>query len=78
MGLYAPFPKTTSAYHKDVGLNEYFGEAPRGFKSSMAGWQIFRMTKTGNNWIIQFPNGDDSPKYIWDNVESYTYRELGT
>jgi hypothetical protein len=84
MGIYSPKPGKTDAYHKDSSSNEYFGSAPKGVKSSTVGWQIFVMWKTGSNWIIYYPvdsdtgKASDQPKFVWDNCETYTYRELGT
>jgi len=74
---YEPTPNATDAYHTD-GTHKWFGKASKGALTSMARWQIIKMEYTGNDWIIKYPQGDDSPKFVWDSVESYTYRELGT
>jgi hypothetical protein len=72
------------AYDKDSSNNEYFGKAAKGTPTAKAGWSICKMTYTGNNWVLQYPQdsvtslGTDAPKFIWDNVESLTYRVLGT
>jgi hypothetical protein len=84
MGIFSPKPGKTDAYHKDSASNEYFGSAPKGVETASAGWQIFVMWKTGDNWIILWPvdtttgKASDQPKFIWDNVEGYTFRVLGT
>ncbi len=84
MSLYSSKPGKTDAYHKDGNDNEYFGVAARGVGTSVSGWQIFVMWKTGDNWIILYPVdtttglASDQPKFVWDDVESYTYRVLGT
>jgi hypothetical protein len=82
MGFYDRVPGYTTAYHND-GTHEYFGKAPKGMNTSDSAWQIFKMeydtsySTAGDPWIIKWPNGDDSPKYIWDNVGTYSYYILG-
>jgi len=82
MGFYNPTPGFTNAYHND-GTHEYFGKGPKGAKTSDAQWSIFKMEydtgydTAGDNWIIKYPDGTDAPKFIWDNVESLTYKLLG-
>jgi hypothetical protein len=84
MGFYTPTPNHTDAYHKDASNNEYFGKAAKFTNTSMAGWAIFKMEYTGSNWVIKYPVDTDTgvasaaPKFIWDDVESYTYSILGT
>ena len=79
--FYTPTPSTTDAYHKDASGHEYYGKAPKGKTSSQAAWQIFKMEYTGDNWIILYPAdngiGSDQPKFVWDDVETYTYVHLG-
>jgi len=74
--IFEPQPNVTHAYHKDVSGDEYYGTATRGATPSKARWVIFKIEYTGKNWIMKYPNGDDNPKYIWDNVESLSYKEL--
>lgn len=76
MGFYEVIPGHTTAYHKDSALDEYFGKAPRAAKTSDSRWQIFKKEYTDDNWIIKWPSGSDDPKYVWDDVESYTYELL--
>ena len=72
-----PFEKRlNTAYHKDSTSDEYFGWADRGALTSEAKWSIMKIDYTGNNWIAKWPNGDDRFRYIWDNVETYTYQSL--
>ena len=78
LDYFGPFPNGTFAYHKDLSNDEYFGKAAKGTKTSDPRWMIAKQKFTGVNWIIVYPNGEDSPKFIWDSVESYSYRELGT
>jgi len=83
MSYFGPMPTTTNAYAKDSG-DEYFGEAARGATVSHAKWMIFKMEYSGDNWLIVFPvdtstnKASAEPKFIWDDVLTYTYRELGT
>jgi hypothetical protein len=80
--FYEPKKNLTDAYHTD-GTHKWFGRAPKGTLTSVASWQIMKMEYTGNNWIIKWPRdpvtllGTDAPKFIWDNVETYTYQLLG-
>ena len=82
--FYESIPNCTDAYHRGTDNNDYYGKASKGNKTSSSGWQIFRQTYSGQNWIMQFPvdtdtgKASDAPKFVWDNVEAYTYRELGT
>jgi hypothetical protein len=84
MGYYGPFPTSFIAYHKDGSGNEYLGEAAKGTSSSSPKWKILQLNYTGDNWIMYFPvdndtgKASDEPKFVWDDVESYIYRELGT
>ena len=78
MKYYEPVKNMTQAYHKDSSGNEYFGMAARGATTAKAVWVIYRIKYTGDNWIIEFAEGTDAPKFIWDSVESYTYSLLGT
>ena len=76
---FGPFPNTTAAFHKDGSNNEYYGRAAKGAKESNARWQIVKLEKTGTtDWITKYPDGTDAPKFIWDDVESLTYKLLGT
>ena len=83
MGYYNATPGKTDAYATDSG-HEYFGLAARGAKTSTAAWQIFVMWKTGSNWVIMYPIdsttglASDQPKFVWDDVLTYTYGVLGT
>jgi len=74
---FGPFPATTTAYHL-WGVDKCYGTAARGSKTSDPRWMIMMMDYTGDDWIIKYPNGDNSPKYVWDDVETYNYYLLGT
>lgn len=87
--FYESMPNVTDAYHlASDELDDYYGKAPKGKKTSDASWQIFRQHYTlsdkGKDWIMQYPvdpvtgKASDAPKFVWDDVETYTYRELGT
>lgn len=51
----------------------YIGEAPVGSPTSRAIWRIKRMTLTGNNFDIDWADGNDDFDNIWDNRASLTY-----
>lgn len=78
MPYFKPTPNTTDAYHND-GTHEYYGAALRGTLTSESRWQICKIEyatgydTAGDNWITKYPNGDDSPLFEWDEVESYDY-----
>ena len=36
-------------------------------------WRIKRIYKVGSIWKFEFPNGDQTFKYIWDARFGYTY-----
>ena len=78
--LFDPKPNTNQGYHVDANGNEYFGDAPRGALTSDAKWRIYAMfydNDQGNgSWLIKYPDGKDTPMFIWDNVEAYTYMLL--
>jgi len=79
---YEPQKNITDAYHTD-GMHKWFGKAAKGVDTSRAGWMIVKMEMSGKNWIIKYPvdpdtgKGSDAPKFIWDNVEVYSYNVLG-
>lgn len=79
---YEPAKNVTDAYYTD-GTHKWFGKASKGHLTSQAAWQIFKMEYTGANWIVKYPVdtdtglGSDAPKFVWDNVASYTYNILG-
>jgi len=37
-------------------------------------WRIKRVIKIGNEWNFQFPNGDQSFKYVWQDKFTYVYQ----
>ena len=81
--FYESVPSYTDAYHTD-GTHEWFGRTSKGAKRSVARWQIFKMEYTSDDWILVFPvdsatgKASDQPVFVWDDVATYTYRELGT
>ncbi len=81
--MYKPDKNTTEAYTKS-GVHEYYGKAPAGSDTTKASWSIFKMEYTGDNWVLKYPEdpitglGTDAPKFIWDDVLTYTFRILGT
>ena len=78
--LFGSKPNVNQAYYTD-GNHEWFGDAPRGATTDKARWRIFKIEypTPGNfesSWIMKWPNGSDEPKFIWDDVASYTYELL--
>lgn len=78
--LFVSKPSTNQAYYTD-GNHEWFGDAPRGATTDKARWRIFKIEYSTpgdfeSSWIIKWAEGSDEPKFIWDNVASYTYELL--
>jgi len=74
-GLYKPIKNEIHAYATD-DTDEWYGWAPAGALTSSSQWQIAKIEYDSDNWIEKFPNGDDSPKYVWDDYAGYTYELL--
>lgn len=51
----------------------YIGETRNSKNGSANSWQIKRIVKINNVWHTQFPNGDQSHKFKWDNRLTYNY-----
>lgn len=76
-----------SLYHKEVDPTrwtqkiaytgdhvEYVGQASPGTTASEAKWSIKKLTYSGSHVTdIQWANGDNGFKFIWDDRASYTY-----
>lgn len=79
--LFDSRPNTNLAYHVDAAKNEYFGDAPRGAKTTDSVWRIYVIWYVTpgdqtSSWQILYPDGSDNPAYRWSNVENYTYSLL--
>jgi len=59
----------------EVSSNEfYIGISQNGRNTSKANWRIKKIWKDGTIWKVEFPSGDQSYKYVWDErASSYTY-----
>lgn len=51
----------------------YVGQALHGTVSSSSSWQLMKISTSGNVNLIQYANGDDDYKYIWDSRAGYVY-----
>ena len=51
----------------------YIGKAKFGLATSVARWQIKKISISGNVTTISWANGDDDFNQIWDNRASLTY-----
>jgi hypothetical protein len=52
----------------------YIGYAAAGTDPDSASWRIKRLSYVANNLTaIEYPEGDDSFSYIWDDRVSYDY-----
>lgn len=60
---------------QEFSSTEYYVDVSRnGRDTSKANWQIRRIVKTGAIWAVtQYPDGDQSFKYVWDDRLSYQY-----
>jgi hypothetical protein len=52
----------------------YIGVSINGNVPSKANWKIKRIWQDGTVWKTEFPNGDQSFSFIWDNRNGYTYQ----
>ena len=78
-GIIPPFEKAmTVAYHVDSNGHKYFGYADKGATQTQAKWKIMKQEFTDSNWIMKYADGDDLFDNVWSNVESLTYKLLGT
>jgi len=56
------------------GEEFYIGISNNGRDTSRSIWRIKKIWKDGTTWRIEFPDGDQSYKYIWnDRITGYTY-----
>ena len=52
----------------------YIGVSTNGRDTSKPNWRIKKIWRDGTVWKIQFPDGDQSYLYVWDNrISGYTY-----
>lgn len=63
---------TTKVDEPDASTT-YVGNAQLGTAASSAGWQIQKVSVSGNVTTISWADGVDSFTKIWDNRATYTY-----
>jgi hypothetical protein len=51
----------------------YIGTSQSSRNTSKAIWRIKKIWKDGTIWKVEFPNGDQSFKFVWDDRSGYTY-----
>ena len=52
----------------------YIGVSKNGRNINASNWKIKKIWKDGTIWRVQFPDGDQSYSYIWDDrIGVYTY-----
>lgn len=59
---------------KTANNKEYFGWAKIGSATSAAVWKIMRITYTGNDFVIEWCDGDFLYNNVFDNRASLTYK----
>lgn len=59
---------------KTANNKEYFGWAKTGSATSAAVWKMMRITYTGNDYTIEYADGNQLYDNIWDNRTSLTYK----
>ena len=65
-----PHKKTEKIlYNDDIAANskEYFGWALPGTATSASTWKIMRITYTGDDFVLEFADGNRSYDNEWDN-----------
>ena len=59
----------------EVSSTEYYIGISSGSKDgSIASWNIKKIWQDGTVWKTEFPNGDQSFTFIWNNRAGYTYQ----
>lgn len=67
-------PNHTIAFDPDADTPTYIGCAPPGTAKAATGWRIQKWTYSGGKVTDrQFPGGDPSHQFIWNDRASYTY-----
>jgi hypothetical protein len=51
----------------------YVGRSINSNDTSKANWRIERIQKIGSTWKFEFPDGNQSYDFIWDNRFTYSY-----
>lgn len=60
--------------HEYSSTEYYIGISNNGRDTSKNVWQIKRIVKNGDVWsVTQFPDGNQTFNYVWDNRLIYTY-----
>lgn len=59
---------------KTANNKEYFGWAKIGSATSAAVWKIMRITYTGNDFVLDWADGNMLYDNSWDNRSSLTYK----
>ena len=59
---------------KTANNKEYFGWAKPNTATSAATWKIMRITYTGNDFVLDWSDGNQLYDNIWDNRASLTYK----
>lgn len=63
-------------YDNDKSANnkEYFGWAKIGIATSAAKWKIMRITYVGDDFTVEWADGNQLYDNVWDNRTSLTYK----
>lgn len=60
--------------HEYSSTEFYYGVSNNGADTTQPIWKIRRITKVGDIWKLnEYPNGDQSFVFIWDNRLTYDY-----
>lgn len=51
----------------------YLGTSKNGRETGKSNWRIKKVWLDGTIWRSEFPNGDQSYAFVWDNRAGYTY-----
>ena len=53
----------------------YIGISKNSRNTTKTNWRIKKIWKDGTIWRVQFPDGDQSYNYVWDDrISSYAYK----
>lgn len=72
-----PYKKTEKIlYDDDITTNskEYFGWSIPGTATSASVWKVMRITYTGNDFVLEWADGNKNYDNVWDNRTALTYQ----
>ena len=70
-----PVPNQPTQLVDEMSSTEYYiGISVNGNNPLSPIWNIKKIWKNGTVWFTEYPNGDQSSSFIWNNRSGYTYK----